>query len=653
MCGITGLFLRRSGHRDELKAAASAMSRCIVHRGPDDAGQFVDERCGVAFGFRRLAIIDLTPAGHQPMESASGRFVLMFNGEVYNFAALRAELESSGAAPAWRGHSDTEVLLACFERWGVEDSVKRFIGMFAMALWDRREQVLHLIRDRMGVKPMYYGFAGGTLLFGSELKSFLAYPGFDPDIDRDALALYTRYAYVPSPYTIYRNARKLPAGTILSISTTGDPGPKAYWSVAEVAERQTATRFRGSEEEALSRLDALLHDAVRLRMISDVPLGVFLSGGIDSSMVTAIMQQQNTSPVKTFSIGFTEESYDEARYAAAVARHLGTDHTELYVTPREALDVVPLLPHIYDEPFADSSQIPTYLVSRLARERVTVSLSGDGGDELFGGYHRYFLGRQAWGRVQRIPARLRPLISGALKGVPLSVWDRIFDVERGVAPRRLRRDRAGERLHKLAAALRTNDPDTLYHQVVSQWTNVVPAARELPLAVTAGDAGHFLRDHTERMMYFDQISYLPDDILVKVDRASMAVSLEAREPLLDHRLVEFAWSLPLEMKIRGNRGKWILRRLLKQYIPEDLVERPKMGFGIPIDRWLREPLRDWAESLLDERKLRADGFFDADQILQKWREHLAGRGEWQHYIWTVLMFQAWLEAARPAAVAAS
>jgi asparagine synthase (glutamine-hydrolysing) len=639
MSGIAGAYLRRPQSRDALLTAGNAMSSCIVHRGPDDSGHFADERNGALLAFRRLAILDLSQNGHQPMESPTGRYVLIFNGEAYNFETVRAELERIGAAPQWRGHSDTEVLLAAIERWGLDEAIKRFVGMFAFAVWDKREQTLHLVRDRVGVKPLYYAVMGNAVLFGSELKAIAAHPLFRREIDRDAVALYARFGYVPGPHTIYRNTYKLLPGGILTIAPgTERPEPRLYWSVRGAVLRGKADPFRGSDAEALDALDELLKESVGLRMISDVPLGVFLSGGIDSSIVTAQMQRQARGAVKTFSIGLRESAYDEAQHARAVAKHLGTEHTEFYVTAQEALDVIPLLPRMYDEPFADSSQIPTYLVSKLARQSVTVSLSGDGGDELFGGYNRYFLGRSLWKTTRRIPAPLRPMAGAALRALPPATWNRLLSPLAKKFP--ALRERAGDRLHKLARAMNAKDgPDALYRELVAQWRDVVPGARPLPIAI---DHPMPLEDPTERMMAWDQLSYMVDDVLVKVDRASMAVSLEAREPLLDHRLIEFAWTLPLHMKVRDGKGKWLLRTLLARYVSEELIERPKMGFAIPLDTWLRGPLRDWAESLLDERRLREEGWFDAAQVRNAWRSHLAGGAEWQQHLWTVLMFQAWL-----------
>jgi asparagine synthase (glutamine-hydrolysing) len=622
------------------------MASRLVHRGPDDAGLWHDPDAGIALGFRRLSIIDTSAAGHQPMQSASGRFTMVFNGELYNFESIRRELIESGNAPSWRGHSDTEVLLAAFEAWGIESAVQRMVGMFAFALWDANERKLHLVRDRIGVKPLYFAPTSGALLFGSELKAMTVADEFPHGVNRDVLALYMRYAYVPAPYTIYDNVWKVRPGSIVTIDADGTYNERAYWSLRDVITRATADRFTGSDEEATDELQRIIGESVKLRMISDVPLGVFLSGGVDSSLVASIMQEQSSAPVKTFTIGFREAEYDEAPYAAAVARHLGTDHTELYVTAAEAQDVIPRLAHIYDEPFADSSQIPTYLVSRLAREKVTVSLSGDGGDEFFGGYHRYFLGRKLWDKAESLPRFVRPLSAAAMRAIPIRWWNTLLSPQSRVVPRALQRERAGERIHKLAAAMTTSDPDALYREVVAQWPGLVSGARELPVAITDRAAWPRIDDYIERMMYFDQVSYLPDDILVKVDRASMAVSLEAREPLLDHRLMEFAWRLPLPMKLRDGGGKWILKKLLARYIPQTLIDRPKMGFGLPIDHWLRGPLRDWAEALLRETRLRSEGFFDVAAVREKWTEHVAGRGEWQQYLWTVLMFQAWLDARR-------
>lgn len=584
------------------------------------------------------------------MQSASGRYTMVFNGEAYNYESIRRELIETGNAPSWRGHSDTEVLLAAFEAWGLEAAVQRFVGMFAFALWDANERKLHLVRDRMGVKPLYFAPTADALLFGSELKAMTVAEEFPHAVNRDALGLYMKYAYVPAPYTIYENVWKVRPGTIVTIDADGAYNERAYWSLRDVIARATADRFAGNHEEATDELQRILAESVKLRMISDVPLGVFLSGGVDSSLVASVMQAQSSAPVKTFTIGFREAEYDEATYAAAVAKHLGTDHTELYVTASDALDVIPRLPDIYDEPFADSSQIPTFLVSRLAREKVTVSLSGDGGDEFFGGYHRYFLGRKLWDKVDRVPRVTRRAASAALRAVPMTVWNTVLSPKRRFVPTALRRDRAGERIHKFARAMTSVTSDSLYYEIVTQWTNSVLAARNLPIGITTPSEWPRLTDMIEQMMFFDQISYLPDDILVKVDRASMAVSLEAREPLLDHRLIEFAWRLPLNMKLRHGGGKWILKNLLARYIPDSLIDRPKMGFGMPIDHWLRGPLRGWAESLLDERRLREDGFFDVAAIRAKWTEHNTGRGEWQNYVWTVLMFQAWLDARRGEAV---
>ena len=636
MCGITGcLNPQQTQNNIDLEATIQAMMDAIQHRGPDDSGAWVNTESGVALGFRRLAILDLSPTGHQPMLSADDRYVIIFNGEIYNFAELRDELLARGRR--FRGTSDTEIILGAILEWGVEPTLKRLNGMFAFALWDRRERELHLVRDRLGVKPMYYGWAGKTLVFGSELKALRAHPHFNAEIDRDALAMYMRYCYIPAPYSIYKGISKLPPGTYLTIRAGAAGEPRAYWSAREAVAQGLACPFEGSDEEAIAELEARLLKSVRLRMIADVPLGAFLSGGVDSSTIVALMQAQNNQPVQTFTIGFHEEGFNEAEHAKAIAEHLGTDHTELYVTPAEALAVIPRLPALYDEPFADSSQIPTFLVSQLARRKVTVSLSGDGGDELFGGYNRYFWTLRLWNTIGWIPRSVRGLTAESLTRLSPLTWER--------AMRWTGYPNAVDKVNKLADFLRTATPATTYLSLVSHWNEpdqIVVAATE-PRA-GAKDPANWINSSNlaDQMMALDLVTYLPDDILAKVDRASMGVSLEARVPYLDdHEVVEFAWRLPLRMKIRNGQGKWILRRVLDRYVPARLIDRPKMGFGVPIDSWLRGPLRDWAEDLLDAARLRREGFFQEAPIRQKWEEHLSGRRNWQYYLWDILMFQAW------------
>ncbi len=637
MCGLTG-FVTASPSND-LTADVRRMCDALVHRGPDDSGEWIDPQLGVALGFRRLSIIDLSPAGHQPMLSPSGRFAGTLNGEIYNFEELRSELPKI----AYRGHSDTEVMLAAFEAWGVERAVKRFNGMFAIAVWDRESRRLHLVRDRMGVKPLYYGTARNTFLYGSELKAFEQHPDFDRRIDRNVLPLYLRFLYVPAPFSIYEGIYKLMPGTIL----TYDPAKRAtstttYWSARDAATDGAQHPFQGSEDDAANELETLLRDSVRLRMVADVPLGVFLSGGVDSSVVAAMMQSESAVPVRTFTIGFNDPAYDEAPFAKAIAQHLGTSHTELYMSEDDVVDVIPKLPTMYDEPFADSSQIPTHLVSWLARQHVTVSLSGDGGDELFGGYNRYFIGQRLFGHLRRMPSALRPLAGRTLTSLSPQSWDRLLALGRPLLPRALRQPRSGERIHKTARMLAANDPDSMYLELVSHWPDIALDAHAHTAPVTLRSEWPSLADPILRMMYFDQISYLPDDILTKVDRASMAVSLEAREPLLDYRLVEFAWTLPLSMKVRDGKGKHVLRRVLYRHIPPELIERPKMGFGIPLESLLRGRLRDWAEALLDESLLRSQGLLDPAPIRAKWKDHLSGKRDWKHHLWGILMLQAWL-----------
>jgi asparagine synthase (glutamine-hydrolysing) len=646
MCGIAGLWDRRGRRGPEaVAAAAAAMTKTLVHRGPDADALWTDAEAGLALGHRRLSIVDLSPAGAQPMASSCGRFVISYNGEIYNAPELRAELRAAGRS--FRGHSDTEAIVEGAAEWGVETTVERLIGMFAMALWDRRERVLYLVRDRLGIKPLYWAEFDGCLLFGSELKALRAESCWRPELDRDALAGYLRFGYVPAPQTIYRGVHKLPPGAMLTVPRNRPPEVAAYWSLGEVARRGQSERFAGSEEEAAEALDALLRDAVRRQMVADVPLGAFLSGGVDSSTVVALMQQESARPVRTFSIGFREPGYDEGRNAAAVARHLGTEHTELYAEPRHALDMIPLLPETYDEPFADSSQVPTWLVSKMTREHVTVALSGDGGDELFAGYNRYLRGGGLARAIGATPQPVRVLAAGGMRALSPAAWSALG----AVIPERRRPAQLGDKVHKLAGIIAGGvEPGAMYRQIVSLWDDpdgLVRGGSERPGPLDDAGVGALVPDVVERMQYLDTLTYLPDDILTKVDRASMAVSLEARVPLLDHRVVEFSWSLPPAMKAANGVGKRLLRRVLYRYVPQELVERPKMGFAMPVDAWLRHELRDWAETLLDERRLAQGGILDAAPIRRRWREHLDGRRNWQASLWAVLMFQAWRERWLP------
>jgi len=646
MCGIVGVVGSFSDLRERIGLACSALH----HRGPDDTGSWVDEAAGVALGHARLSILDLSASGHQPMVSADERYVIVYNGEIYNHLELRVAVENA-QAQRWRGHSDTETLLACVVAWGLQKTLRAAVGMFALGLWDRGERKLFLARDRLGEKPLYYGYVGRAFAFGSELKSLAALPGFSAQIDRGALALFMRHNYVPAPRTIYAGIAKLPAGSWLEISSSkvgerDTPAAQSYWSAMEhaCAGARNPEVF-ASDAEAVEALDGLLRRSVAGQMVADVPLGAFLSGGIDSSSVVSLMQAQSQRPVRTFSIGFHVPGYDEAPHARAVARHLGTDHTELYLSAADALAVVPKLPSIYDEPFADSSQIPTYLVALLARRHVKVCLSGDGGDELFGGYNRYFLGARLWRFLSRTPRMARRLAAKLILAGSPPFWDACYALMAPLIPKRLGLASPGEQLHKGALLLDADSGLALYRRLVSHWE-----PRELVLHEGEPDGVSGpppeLRGLAEMMMALDAVTYLPDDILVKIDRAAMAVSLETRVPMLDHRVFEFAWRLPMHYKVRRGVGKWLLRRVLERYVPATLMERPKMGFAVPIDSWLRGPLREWAEALLSEPRLRREGFFEPAPIRRKWAEHLSGSRNWQYYLWDVLMFQAWLEHQR-------
>jgi asparagine synthase (glutamine-hydrolysing) len=697
MCGFSGFLTTDITVLTRAETVATSMALAIQHRGPDDSGAWSDASVGIALGFSRLSILDLSSAGHQPMHSASGRFVIAFNGEIYNHKYLRdllSESQLGNPAQPWRGHSDTETLLACFEVWGLEETLQKTVGMFAIALWDTQTRTLHLARDRFGEKPLYYGWpttantAAPAFVFGSELKALRAYPGFANPVSREALALYMRFTYVPAPYSIYQNIFKLEPGCVLSIDISAKllqadklfeiahapTGPSAplrppaaqgglrihrWWSLASVVEAGAQNQI-SFEEEALEALEQRLNDAVRLQSLSDVPLGAFLSGGVDSSCIVALMQAQASSPVKTFTVGFEEAGFDESPYARAVAEHLGTEHNALFVSAKQAQAVIADLPTMYDEPFADSSQIPTHLVCKAARQQVTVALSGDAGDELFGGYNRYFWGPRIWNRLDCLPYPARKALGAAIRAVPTSGWDALSRPVNALLPASKNFARAGDRAHKLAARLGgVHNLDELYNSLVSEWQDPAEVVKGVGGA-RGGETGGLLREpasmlsdpwpaagakqHQLRMMYRDSMTYLPDDILCKVDRAAMATSLETRVPFLDHRVAELAWRLPLNMKIRNGQGKWALRQVLYKYVPKELIDRPKAGFAIPVGQWLRGPLKDWSEALLDEKRLELEGYFHPKPIREKWLQHLTGRYDHTPSLWAVLMFQSWLES---------
>ena len=631
MCGLAG-FIEPGTGPERAAATARAMADALSYRGPDDADVFADP-AGFAVGHRRLSIVDLSAAGHQPMHSACGRYVLAYNGEIYNAPEIARELPGI----QWRGHSDTEVLVEACAAWGVEAAIKRFIGMFAFALWDRKERRLSLVRDRLGIKPLFYGTQGSLFVFGSELKALRAHPSFKPRIDPHAIATYLRLGYVPAPASVLEGIRKLPPGNILHRDANGRETLVCYWDVIEKAEAGQRNPDRRSPTEIIDEAALLLSDAVRRRMVADVPLGAFLSGGIDSPTVVALMQAQSTRPVQTFTIGFRAEAFNEAERARAIARHLKTDHTELIVEPEEARSVIPLLPDMFDEPFADYSQIPTYLVSKLARRAVTVSLSGDGGDEVFAGYTRYLGIERLWSMGRWLPAMARRAAGNATHFLSPAAWDAIL----APLPKRFKPSHVGDKVHKGAAIFGQSSPDAMYASLVSLWPDAALVADHHNYPWNDLQVARRVPEVVSRLRLTDMLTYLPDDILTKLDRATMAVSLEGRVPILDHRVVEYAWRIPRDLLMRNGEGKWLLRQILYRYVPQELVQQPKMGFSIPLGDWLRGPLRDWAEDLLSEASLNDAGFIDAKAVRSVWSEHLAGRINRPHHLWVVLMLQAW------------
>ena len=645
MCGLVGFWQATALQRDKAEKTIATMTTALAHRGPDDSGYLLEASDGLALGHRRLSIIDLSSAGHQPMVSSSGRTVIVYNGEVYNYTSLRRELRDLGIK--FRSQTDTEVILEGCEHWGVRKTLQRLNGMFAFALWDRRRRTLTLARDRLGIKPLYYGRLGNVLFFTSELKALRRHPTFKAEVDRNSLTLFFRYGYIPAPRTIFHDVFKLQSGHWLTLkSPGGNPSPERYWSLPDVIKSGSVERARVSIAEAEDELNSLLRDAVRCRMIADVPLGAFLSGGIDSSLVVSLMQAQSDRPVQTFSIGFQDEEYNEAMHARAVADHLGTEHVEIYVTAKEARETIPALPTIFDEPFSDSSQIPTFLVSRLARQHVAVSLSGDGGDELFGGYTRYRLSRDLWRLIGWLPPWVRRFASQGIRTVPLEAWNLASTGLQPIVRRYVRSGDVGDKLYKLSEVLEAPDSLAAYNSLQSKWKSpatLVKMSTEPGTPLSDARSVAWLSDFTRQMMYLDLLTYLPDDILTKVDRASMAVGLEARVPLLDHRVVEFAWGLPLNLILRHGSGKWITKKVLYRYLPTRFFERPKKGFAIPIGKWLRGPLREWAEELLAEDRLRREGYLESKHVSRKWHEHTTLRRDWGHLLWDILIFQTWRE----------
>ncbi len=640
MCGITGIyqFDKKYGPQ-QLQTIVNAMTDTLQHRGPDSRGTWIDSDIGIGLGHRRLAIRDLSPGGHQPMVSASDRYVIVYNGEIYSHREIARDLEKKGCF--LRGTSDTELILEACAEWGVEQALKKLIGMFAFALFDRQNYNLFLVRDRLGIKPLYWACIDGLFFFGSELKALRAADGWEPRLNRNALSAFMRHNYIPAPHSIYQDVHKLMPGCMLKLGRKGNPEISHYWNFRAIAEQSIKTRLQDDDATLLNQLDSLLSDAIRRRLVSDVPLGVLLSGGIDSALVSALMAEQSEHPINTFTIGFKEQQFNEAPYAKAIAKHLGTCHTELYVKPEHALELIDNLPRWYDEPFADSSQIPTAIVCELTKKHVTVVLSGDGGDELFAGYNRYTLGLEMWEKANIAPFIIRKMMARGILSQPTSR----LDVLAYFLPPRFRRTQLGNKLHKFANAILLDNPDLMYRRMISHWhkpDNMIINACEPKGILWDDTVTRTIPEFLERMQFLDTVTYLPDDILTKIDRASMSVSLETRVPLLDHRIVELAWRMPQRMKLRNGQGKWALRQILQKRVPRTLIERPKMGFGVPFDQWLRGPLREWAEHLLDEKRLKQQGLFVVEPVRQRWKAHLNGTN-WGYPLWNVLMAQAWID----------
>lgn len=676
MCGIAGIFKPRgSASAQTLADVARLMGEAIRHRGPDDAGVWVNSEQTVALSHQRLAIIDLSAHGHQPMHSSSDKYTICFNGEIYNHLELRQELEGHNHQIQWRGHSDTETLLYCFERWGIKQTLAKLLGMFAIAVWDKAEHKLSLARDRLGEKPLYYGWVGSgaeeCFAFGSELKALRALPMFNNSVSRPALAQYFRFTYIPAPHSIYQDIYKLEPGCLLEVDQKLIKAPPEqliyaphthdgfvldhWWRLNDVVCSSQKNKITNIDE-AIETLDHTLQQAVKSQLISDVPLGAFLSGGIDSTTVVGMMQRQSTTPVKTFTIAFENPNFDESPFAKQTAQHFGTDHHEIFVGAKDIQNVIPIVPEIYDEPFADSSQLPTYLICKGARAHATVALTGDGGDELFGGYNRYLLGPRIWKNIGWIPTPLKTTLAQGIHAIPTYTLDTLARSIFKVLPTRLHINRVGEKAHKLASRLHyVRSSDDLYLSLISEWHDVADILNS-PLtseSIYAGTTEQSLLQRLappdtlgdqERMMYWDALSYLPDDILCKVDRAAMRVGLETRTPFLDHRVIALAWRIPLEMKIRDGRGKWLLRRVLDKYIPPSLMDRPKSGFAVPVGEWLRGPLMSWAEDMLDPSQLKKDGFLNVARVQELWQQHKEGLQDWTARLWTILMFQSWLRA---------